>query len=151
MFKRILVAVDGSSHARRALDAAIELAEALDSWLTLICVVVPPGWPATAAVYGALPSGQDLDREARRLLDEAAVLVPDGIPVATVMAHGAPAQAILERIGEGGHDLVVVGSRGRGAAAALLLGSVSGTVLEHSPVPVLVVRDTGARGRIDAS
>jgi nucleotide-binding universal stress UspA family protein len=142
LFHRILVALDGSAHAQRALEAAVELADSGDSgcaWLTLMTVVQPmrqvisPGLWVTPA-----PSPEQLEAEARQRLDRAAALVPDGIPVATIVAHGSPARAILARIEVGAHDLVVMGSRGRGVARSLLLGSVSHEVLTHSPVPVLV-------------
>src|SRR5689334_24910240 len=103
MLRNILVAIDGSAHARRALTEASDLATATEGALTLIASV------------------------------------PENLRPREVLAYGPPAQAIVEQVRAGGHDLVVMGSRGRGGVRALMLGSVSHQVLNTSPVPVLVV------------
>jgi nucleotide-binding universal stress UspA family protein len=144
MFRRILVAFDESEHAHRALETAIELADSGGgAWLTLLTVVKPVRPVISPGQYVApTPSLEQLESAARRGLDRAAALVPDGIPVATIVAHGSPARAILARIDEGAHDLVVMGSRGRDVVRSILLGSVSREVLTHSPVPVLIAHCT---------
>jgi nucleotide-binding universal stress UspA family protein len=144
LFRRILVGFDGSEHAQRALEAAIELADSGGgAWLTLICVVQPLRQVMSPGLYVApTPSLEQLEAEARQGLERAAALVPDGIPVAKIVAHGSPARAILARIDAGAHDLVVVGSRGRDVVRSLLLGSVSLEVLTHSSVPVLIAHCT---------
>jgi nucleotide-binding universal stress UspA family protein len=141
MFHSILVAFDGSRPAEAALDQAIDLARSQGARLTLIGVAVSPAW-VIAGYAPPLPSVQELEAEVQRLLDRAAARVPDDVPVATVVRYGSPAQAILDRVEKGGHDLVVMGSRGHGGIQSLLLGSVSGDVLRRSPVPVLVVHAT---------
>ena len=65
--------------------------------------------------------------------------MPDSVSLSTVLSGDPVRQALLRQIAEGGHDLVVMGSRGRGAVGSILLGSVSHYILNHSPVPVLVV------------
>jgi nucleotide-binding universal stress UspA family protein len=56
-----------------------------------------------------------------------------------LLVDAEPAQALLDRAAASNHDLIVVGSRGRGDAGSFLLGSVSHAVLSHSRVPVLIV------------
>jgi nucleotide-binding universal stress UspA family protein len=138
MFRSILVAIDGSKSAEAALEQAIELARSEGARLTLIGVAVRPAW-IPVSYMAALPTDAELEAEVERRLDRAAERVPDDVPVATVVRSGSPAQAILDRIQQGLHDLVVMGSRGRGGFQSLLLGSVSQAVLRRSPVPVLIV------------
>jgi nucleotide-binding universal stress UspA family protein len=140
VFLNILVAVDGSAHASRALDEAVDLARALNSRLTLISVASRTSWRFMAGPYaGLLPTQDDADREAQKTLREATARLDDGMPVTTIVGQGAAAAAIIKHAADGGHDLIVMGSRGRGGAAAALLGSVSHSVLNHSHVPVLIV------------
>lgn len=143
MFRHILVAIDGSAHAGRALAEAVDLARSNNATLTVMAVV-----PDTSAwlIGGAGYSGIDFDalareseREYQQLLDRAVTALPGDVSVTKVIAHGRPAQRILEQLRTGGHDLVVMGSRGRGDVRSLLLGSVSHQVLNASPTPVLIV------------
>ena len=140
MFRNILVAVDGSPDAAEALRDAIDLAKSEHTRLTLVTAV--PQIPATGLlVPGALTddaiAGTRACAEAilRRALDQ----VPDDLPVGTVLTDQPIRPALIRQIKDGHHDLVVMGSRGRGAIRSALLGSVSHYVLHHSPVPVLIV------------
>jgi nucleotide-binding universal stress UspA family protein len=135
------VAVDGSRSSERALQEAVELARAVGGRLTLICVASAPRWSVVAGPYLVpYPNEDELERQAEGLLERYEALVPEDVPVSTVTRRGPVAQAILDRVRDGEHDLVIMGSRGRGAICTLVLGSVSQAVLDRSPVPVLVVR-----------
>jgi nucleotide-binding universal stress UspA family protein len=141
MFRNILVCVDGSVHAERALSEAIDLAGAERSRLTILTSIPrPPYWacsPVTAA--GIEPLANDLAAEAKATMKAAVDRVPESIPVTTILTREPIREALMDRIRSGDHDLVVMGSRGRGAFTASLLGSVSHYALNHSHVPVLVV------------
>jgi nucleotide-binding universal stress UspA family protein len=78
-------------------------------------------------------------RDAQRLAEEVADAIPREVNPQILMVDGDPAQSIVDQAASGGHDLIVVGSRGRGDATSLMLGSVSHAVLHHSRVPVLIV------------
>jgi nucleotide-binding universal stress UspA family protein len=151
MFRSILVAVDGSPAAARALEQAVELARAEGARLTLITVAELPRWRFSGFPLAVpFPNEAELAREAEALVERAEALVPDDVPVSTVVRRGPVIREILKRIEAGEHDLVVVGSRGLGPAGALLLGSISRAIVARSPVPVLVapaqrVRNVPAR------
>jgi nucleotide-binding universal stress UspA family protein len=142
MFHNILVCVDGSAHSDRALAEAIDLATTQNARLTLLTAVSrPPYWantPLTAA--GIEPLATDLHREAERTLGSAVDEVPASVPVTKILTEDPIRDALVGQITTGTYDLVVMGSRGRGALSASLLGSVSHYALHHSEVPVLIIR-----------
>jgi nucleotide-binding universal stress UspA family protein len=147
MFHSILVAVDGSEHADRALAQAIDLAESEHARLTIFTAVVAP--PAGAYFGGGSGVAAEIARgaqtEAEALLRAAARRVPADVSLSTVLSNDPVRPALLHQIRSGSHDLVVMGSRGRGALRSALLGSVSHHVLHHSPEPVLIVHaESGA-------
>jgi nucleotide-binding universal stress UspA family protein len=148
MFQNILVAIDGSRDADQALTQAIDLAESEHARLTLFSAVVAP--PAAAYFGGGAGTAATLARtaetEAERILREAVQRVPDRVSVNTVQSSEPVRPALIHQIVNGAHDLVVMGSRGRGALRSALLGSVSHFALHHSPVPVLVVHADPERG-----
>jgi len=144
MFRRFLVAFDGSPHARRALGEAIELAEVTNGTLAVIVVAPEASAWALGGVYGMSADFGELERdilaEHQRMLDEAIGTVPAELPVTKRLAYGPPGPTIVDATRSGDYDLIVMGSRGRGGLRSLLLGSVSHHVLQASPIPVLVTR-----------
>lgn len=148
VFRSVLVPIDGSAHAQRALAEAVDLVRATGASLTVMTSVADAtSWPAIAIPTAAAETQALLDefeREHRSLLDDAVASLPDEIEATKVLARGAAGPAIVEQVGRGEHDLVIMGSRGRGEITALLLGSVSHHVLHSSPAAVLVVREQAA-------
>jgi nucleotide-binding universal stress UspA family protein len=147
MFHNILVAFDGSPDSDDVLTHAIDLAESEHSRLTLMTGVAE--LPSTAylgitgaAVESVLEAARsDADATLRRACDR----VPDDLPVTTILTDQPIGMAVIRQITDGHHDLVVMGSRGRGPVRSALLGSVSHYVLHHSPVPVLIVHHERSR------
>jgi nucleotide-binding universal stress UspA family protein len=140
MFRNILVAIDGSPHADQALMHAIDLAKAENARLTLFTAIVSP--PAVACLAPGAPVADlanDAAAAAEAILRRARASVPADVSVTTVLTRPPLLRALMRQIEEGHHDLVVMGSRGRGAVRSALLGSVSHYALHHSPVPVLIV------------
>jgi nucleotide-binding universal stress UspA family protein len=140
MFHNILVAVDGSADADEALAQAIDLAESEHTRLTLMT-----GVAELAPTLYLLP-GEEIGHlienaysQAEAILQQARDRVPDDLPITTILTDQPIRTALIGRIKQGHHDLVVMGSRGRGAVRSALLGSASHYVLNHSPVPVLIV------------
>jgi len=146
MFHRILVAVDGSVHAEAALTQAIDIARTQHAGLTLITAWQPFSFVYEGMAMGFAPTIEDgtavtaaIKTDARAVLDAAVALVPAEISVHADLVEGHATEVILDAIHSGRHDLVVVGSRGRGGISSLLLGSVSHSLIQHSSVPVLIV------------
>ena len=134
----ILVAVDGSAGAHRALSYAAALARVGHGRLTLLAVMPPPLWMRMAVP----PAGYDPHAEEEgweHVLHAALERVPPDVPVTTRLVRGAPAEAIVRWAAAGCHDLVVLGCEGRGPLHGPI-GGVSRKVLRRCDVPVLVVR-----------
>ena len=151
MFRHILVAIDGSDHARQALVEAIDLARITNATLTVMTVVPKANPWALGGGYYVPVNLDELQRQAERNYERTlgaaiAAWVPDDMPVTGIVRRGAVAPTIVEQAVAGNHDLIVVGSRGRGELRSLLLGSVSHDVLQSSPVAVLVVHATRGAG-----
>ncbi|APD08239.1 MULTISPECIES: universal stress protein [Thermus] len=137
MFKTILLAYDGSDHAKRAARIAKMEAEAHGARLVVVHVYEPvPDYLGEPFFQEALK--RRLER-AEKVLVEAVGLT--GVPREdALLLEGRPAEAILEAaIGEQA-DLIVMGTRGLGAIGSLFMGSQSQKVLAEAPCPVLLVR-----------
>lgn len=137
--QKILVAIDGSEHATRALRYALDIAGKFGAKVFAVTVVEPTYLPPEP--YGL---ADQVDR-ARR--EDAAIILADAVKVAKEMGvaadgtvlFGSPADVMTQTADEQQVDLVVVGSRGRGALGRVFLGSVSDRMLHLSKRPVLVV------------
>lgn len=142
MFTSIVVGVDRSEHAKVALSQAVDIARTQKATLTVLVAYstrMPwgPVAPLPQSAVDEFVAGVRADAQA--IADEARRAIPNEVNAEVVVVDAAPAEAILDRAAVGHHDLIVVGSRGRGDAGSFLLGSVSHAVLSHSRVPVLVV------------
>ena len=142
---RIVVGVDGGANSRRALGLAMNLAEESGGE-----VVVVHSWevpfaydPVALTASGWQPQEELFEEQSEKLVAELLADVVDErregseVTVSVVRTKSRPAEALLEAAT--GADAIVVGSRGRGSVRGLLLGSVSQTVLHHSPIPVVVL------------
>jgi len=138
-YRHVLVAFDGSKEAELALDHAIAMAQVYRARLALVAVVAPPpllAWQAPGGMRGLHESEQtELEAALRRAADR----VPDDMSVTTRVLDGDPARELLRAADEGDHDVLVMGSRGRGRMTAALLGSVSNRVMHDAEIPVIVI------------
>jgi len=144
--RQIVVGVDGSKSSIDALRWAVFQAELTGATLHVIAAWPFPENATPFGIIADLPFDSDPRDEVRARLDEViATVVPQAMR-ARVRAEavlGNAASALLEAARTA--DLLVVGSRGRGAFAELLLGSVSGHCVRHATCPVVVVRHDGTR------
>jgi nucleotide-binding universal stress UspA family protein len=140
MFRKILVAIDGSKCARKAFEKALEMAKATDGALTIMHVLQLPPTAALGKTLAAEAEGF-FRRDAKLFLAEhAEEAAMKGVKVDTILSKGNPARAILHAAESSDADVIVIGSRGLGGVKGLMLGSVSHAVVQHASVPVLVVR-----------
>jgi nucleotide-binding universal stress UspA family protein len=143
MYKRILIATDGSDKSRMAAEEAIELAKALGAKAIALNVVDDVVIAGLVRHLGSdrkdveaklKAGGQKAVDEIKKMGDKA------GIKVDTVLRIGVPANDILDVAGAEKADLIVMGSHGESGATKLLIGSVVQKVLNWAMIPVLVVR-----------
>jgi nucleotide-binding universal stress UspA family protein len=137
MIHNILVAIDGSEHGRAALDFAIDMAPRYRATLVLL-----HAFPHVSDLLGTPHYEQLLAARTligQRLLEAARTQVGDIAAAETQLVEGPPAPAILRVAAEEGCDMIIMGSRGHGQIAGLLLGSVSSTVAQQAHCPVLIV------------
>jgi nucleotide-binding universal stress UspA family protein len=139
LFRDVLIALDDSETARRAFDTAAELADALNARLTVISVVPEVASAAYQSHVDVQSLRGEIERETDRLIRDAVDSLPQGLPITTVLKHGNAGERIVEQVEAGRHDLVVMGSRGRGRLATNLFGSVAAHVHYHSHVAMLVI------------
>jgi len=142
-FARIAVAVDGSAHADRALEVAIDLAKKYDSELTAIAVApLIPLYIASSETWIPPEIPEAETKLFRQIVDQAtAKAKAAGVASVTgVCLEGVIVDEILGFLEANPADLLVVGSRGLSTAKRLLLGSVSDAIAHHSGCPLLIVR-----------
>ena len=143
MFKRILIALDGSTMAEKALSTALVLAQQFEAELFLFRVVMPLpiSYRAGAASAAAIELAErDAVLEAADYLDGLAAGIQEkgfGVRVATRL--GNPSKDIVEFVEHNQIDMLVMCTRGQTGLARWLLGSVTDHVVRSSPVPVVVV------------
>jgi nucleotide-binding universal stress UspA family protein len=139
--KKILVAVDGSDESRRAARLGADIAVRFGAQLTLMNVVPPLLMPPDALGFDEAAYEKGQGQAAAKLLSETETeLEEPGVRVEHVVAHGAPAETLAQFARKDAVDLVVIGSRGRGSVARVLLGSVSDRLAHICERPILIVR-----------
>jgi nucleotide-binding universal stress UspA family protein len=138
MLERILLAVDASEHARKAVPAAIELAR-VGGGTVRVLHVREVHYPPPPTVVGDSP------QDAQQLVDAVvAELQQAGVTAEGAVrpsASASPAGTILQEARDADAGMIVLGSRGLSDLGGLLLGSVAHKVIQLSTCPVLVVRD----------
>ena len=141
MFKNILIAYDGSDHARGALALAGDLARKVNKaggvvWI--VTVMEPSPWELGEPFLSQYIAQRT--RAGQALLQEANERIGSGLEVHTELLFGTPAESILEVAYTRSCDLIVMGSRGLGLLEGLLLGSQAQKVISHARCPVLIVK-----------
>jgi len=141
MYKRILLALDGSPLAEQALPHAIALAERFQSELVLLRVLVPLARPPTVAEVAIQRAEEATMALVREYLDRITAQVQErGIEVQAVIIVGRPHVQIIQYAETNQIDMVVICTRGQSGLSRWLMGSVSDRVVRGVDVPVMLVR-----------
>ena len=140
MFHHILIGYDGSAHGKKALEFGIDFAMHAAAELTVVTVFpnVPDylGAPQFDQMVARMTAGAQQTAEMGAEQARACGIEKVNVEV----LQGSPAEKILAVAETRGCDCIVVGSRGMGEMAGLLLGSVSDRLVHHARVPVLIVK-----------
>ena len=137
MFKHVLVPMDGSDHARAALNLAVELAGEHEAKVSVVGALDAEALmqaPFNAAI------GDDSLAAYQRYVDAQLAHVPEAHRGSAVARYGEPAAAICAYAREANADVVVMSTHGVGAWGGYALGSVALKVLQNAPCPVLMKR-----------
>lgn len=152
MLDKVLLPTDGSETAEKAIEFAAKLFGNTSCKVTLLSVVEEPVYSAfwsdgLIAPEVLMPPPEELreelDKRAEEMLAESAKPLRDaGLTVTPMIRFGNSAAEILQEAEDGGYDMILMGSHGRGALGGFLLGSVSNRVTHHAKCPVLIVRQS---------
>lgn len=148
MFKKILIPVDGSELALKAVATGVKLASEVGAQVVFLHARAPYIAPYAAEVAMMDSKTQamferGISEDSDRILHDAKKIA-DAANVAnqSVSAVSSRAEVFIEKtVNEMGCDLIVIGTHGRGAVGRFVMGSVTTRLLPISPVPVLVYRD----------
>ncbi|WP_440946270.1 universal stress protein [Methanosarcina sp. T3] len=141
LYRKILVATDGSESARKAADTAIDLSRLSGAKIYAVYVV-------DRSVYSSVPEDPEWEEAMyvlfREMGEEAVSYVEKtaknaGLQVESALLEGHPAEEIINFAEKNGMDLIIVGSLGKSGVERFLLGSVSEKVVRNAKIPVLVV------------
>ena len=149
MFKKILVAVDGSELSYRSVDYALDLAQKYSAEIKIITVIDAPSDTLVAQASTFAPhSIKDHEKKVEKaheqillkVITKAEKLTPK-VSVTKEVLEGPPAEKIVETAKTESFDLIVMGSRGLGGIKEFILGSVSDKVADEAPCPVLIIKN----------
>ncbi|MBB6446381.1 universal stress protein [Bacillus benzoevorans] len=140
MFKKILLAADGSEHALRAAGKAAEIAKLAGPDAIIEIVYVVDFETEKNDVLRSIDQESINEERKRRLqLTEGKISAAD-VNSKTIIKHGEPGQTIVTYANENDFDLVVLGSRGLNALQEMVLGGVSHKVVKRVKCPVMIVK-----------
>jgi len=143
MYKRILIATDGSDKSKQAAEEGIELAKALGAQVIALNVVNEVVIASAVRQLGSDRKEVEgkLKSAGQKAVDELKAMgAKMGVSVKTIVSIGAPANTVIDTDSTEKADLIVMGSHGESGASKLLIGSVVQKVLYWATIAVLVVR-----------
>ncbi len=139
MVRKILVPIDGSENADRALDMAFELAQKYSAEI-MILSVVQYGFAAPEVADKYFSGLKAFHEEVLSAAREKAAKAMPKLNVAAKLVEGYPIDKIVEAAEENSFDLIVMGRRGQSHLRHTLLGSISDGVVDQAPCTVVIVK-----------
>jgi nucleotide-binding universal stress UspA family protein len=144
MFSTILVAVDGSPFAEKALKCAVDLTKKYGAKLIILHIVLRRFYAVTPSEAGVLATTvfvKEMEAEGQEIIKKAEDYAKsEGVNYVCRLVQGVPADEIVKAATVEGADLIVIGNRGLTEVRAFLLGSVSDKVSHHAKCPILIVK-----------
>jgi len=138
-FKKILIAVDNSEHAKKAVHAGIQLAKKLDAEIAFVCGVEYIVNTSPENIVIPVEMYELQKKEATKTLEQLSKLYDGEKTIKHFIPEGSAKDEILGVAEKWSADIIVIGTHGRTGLSHLLLGSVAEYVVRHAKVPVLVV------------
>lgn len=139
MYKKIALATDGSEHAKRAAENAINIAKySVNSKIEIIYVVDPD--KVKSDVLSNWNSADIDDKRKSRLKDVERMAQQSGVAYDIKILHGEPGPAIVDYVNKNNFEIAIIGSRGLNTLQEFVLGSVSHKVAKRANCPVLIVK-----------
>lgn len=153
---KILIATDGSDYSKAAIDALANVVAKpkMTTFKVISSVEFPTVPPTDGFIVASADYYDDFEKagheQAKKAVEHAETqirrLFPDEtLDISAEVLIGSPQRVLVEKAAEWNADLIVVGSHGYGFWSRALLGSVSNSVVQHSPCSVLVVRTTSEK------
>ena len=138
--QQILIATDGSPSSHEAIEVGLELAKEQGADVTFVHVTDPNEFQGGRPGMHAIAHREAIDDSELALKEAAEAAEGAGVSYALERISGETVESIVTLADEKHADLIVIGSRGRGAVTTALLGSISHGVLRRAERPVLVVK-----------
>jgi nucleotide-binding universal stress UspA family protein len=143
VYRKIMIATDGSELVKKAVDKAIELAKLTEAKLYAVNVIAygefPEAFPKDVGWENAMRERlRNEGKEATAYVE--GIGKTTGVEVESVILEGSPAREIVDFAEKNDIDVIVVGTLGKTGIERFLLGSVAGNVVRYSKKPVLVVK-----------
>ncbi|MCL1983059.1 MAG: universal stress protein [Clostridiales bacterium] len=143
VYKKILVAIDGSDSSKRAYQHALSLARLSGAEVLLVHVAISPedtwGGYATAS---KLINMDELNAITKEIIDSTfSASDAEGVDVSTIILHGKPAKEIVKAAFIENVDLIITGGHSLGSVSNLFQGSVSLRIVQTAHCPVMVIND----------
>ena len=147
LFKKILIATDGSKRTQNAVETGLEIARVHQSKVSAVYVVDTVTFTSVPMDVTWENMYQLLKEEGEEAVGRVKAAAPAGVDVETHVLEGNPALEITKFAKDNGIDLIVVGTLGKSGIDRILLGSVAEKVVRIAPCPVLVIRSQKQSGK----